>query len=98
MVVKGIFCVKGQSSAITCLPLIVLDDVRVVGAKAGLEFPIVIDNQKRNWDAWGNSMWPSTYLIDKEGYVRYWWYGELNWKGAEGEALLRKRIEELLAE
>jgi len=75
-----------------------VEGVRRNAAEAGLTFPIVIDNEKRNWDAWGNSMWPSTYLIDKEGYVRYWWYGELNWQGAEGEALLRKRIEELLAE
>ena len=43
-------------------------------------------------------MWPSVYLIDKQGYVRYWWYGELNWQGAEGEKLLRKRISELIAE
>ena len=75
-----------------------VENVRQDAADAGLTFPIVVDNQKRNWDAWGNSMWPSTYLIDKEGYVRYWWYGELNWQDAEGEALLRKRIEELLAE
>lgn len=43
-------------------------------------------------------MWPSVYLIDKQGYVRYWWFGELNWQGAEGEKMLRRRIEELLAE
>ncbi len=75
-----------------------VENVRQDAAKAGLTFPIVIDNENRNWEAWGNSMWPSTYLIDKEGYVRYWWYGELNWQGAEGEVLLRKRIEELLGE
>ena len=64
----------------------------------GLTFPILVDNEKRNWDAWGNSMWPSVYLVDKQGYIRYWWYGELNWQGAEGEKLLRRRIEELIAE
>ncbi len=61
-------------------------------------FPVVIDNDKRIWNAWGNSMWPSLYLIDKKGYVRYAWYGELNWKGAEGEKIMRQRIEQLLAE
>ncbi len=66
--------------------------------EAELEFPIVIDNEQRNWNAWGNSMWPSVYLIDKRGYVRFWWLGELNWEGAEGEKILRGRIEELLAE
>ena len=28
-----------------------------------------------------------TYLIDKKGYVRYWWYGELKWQGNDGETL-----------
>ena len=43
-------------------------------------------------------MWPSTYLIDKNGYVRYWWYGELNYQQQGAEKLLRRRIEELLNE
>ena len=73
-------------------------NVRKAALEAGLTFPILIDQDRLNWDAWGNSMWPSVYLIDKQGYVRYWWYGELNWKGAEGERRLRKRIEELLDE
>jgi hypothetical protein len=67
-------------------------------SKAQLSFPILIDNEKKNWNAWGNSMWPSVYLIDKLGYLRYWWYGELNWQGAKGQELLRQRIEELLRE
>ena len=57
-----------------------------------------MDNEKKNWNVWANWLWPSVYLIDKKGHVRYWWYGELNWKGAEGEKYMRERIEELLAE
>jgi hypothetical protein len=30
--------------------------------------------------------------------VRYWWYGELNWQGAQGERFMRQKIEELLVE
>jgi peroxiredoxin len=67
-------------------------------AEAEFEFPVIIDNDKTNWDAWGNSMWPSVYLIDKQGNVRYWWYGELNWQGAKGQELMGSRIEQLLAE
>jgi len=76
-------------------------DVPTIGRKATeaqLEFPILVDNSRGNWNAWGNSMWPTVYLIDKRGYVRYWWMGELNWKGATGEQLFRTHIEELLAE
>ena len=61
-------------------------------------FPIVVDDQERNWDVWGNSMWPSVYLIDKQGYVRYWWYGELKWQSNNGHLIMRKRIQELLEE
>ncbi|MFO0870714.1 MAG: redoxin domain-containing protein [Pirellulales bacterium] len=64
----------------------------------GFDFPVVVDNDKKIWNAWGNSMWPSTYVIDRRGFVRAWWLGELNWENQPGEKLLRGRIEELLAE
>ena len=64
----------------------------------GFEFPVVVDNDRAIWNAWGNSMWPSTYVIDKKGYVRAWWLGELNWEGQKGEELLRKKIKELVEE
>ena len=63
-----------------------------------LRFPVAVDNQKQNWQAWSNSMWPSVYLIDKQGRVRYWWYGELDWQGTGGQKLARQRIDKLLAE
>lgn len=75
-----------------------VDSVRKKADEAKFSFPIVVDNDKQIWNAWGNSMWPSVYLIDKRGYVRYWWLGELNWQGQEGEKMLRKRIAELIAE
>jgi peroxiredoxin/uncharacterized protein (DUF1778 family) len=75
-----------------------LQNVRDELRKQGIKYPVAVDNKKENWTAWANNMWPSVYLIDKEGYVRYWWYGELNWQGAGGEKLFRTRIAELLAE
>ena len=63
-----------------------------------MEYPIAIDNDSLMWDAWAIHIWPSIYLIDKSGYVRYWWYGELNWQGAETEKYLRDKIQELIEE
>jgi len=63
-----------------------------------LKFPILIDTGKKTWNKWGNSMWPAVYLIDKKGRIRYWWFGELDWNGANGQELLEKRIKELLDE
>lgn len=75
--------------------------VEAVRAKVGdnkIKYPVGIDAAGKNWNAWSNHMWPSVYLIDKQGFVRYWWYGELNWEGAKGEEYMRQKIEELLAE
>ena len=66
--------------------------------KNGLKFPIAVDNDGRNWKAWNNRYWPSIYLIDKKGRVRYRWEGELGPAGSKGDRLMRRRIEELLAE
>jgi len=38
-----------------------------------LDFPVIVDNDKANWNAWGNSMWPSVYVLDKQGYMRAFW-------------------------
>jgi peroxiredoxin len=76
-------------------------DIAKVKTKAleeKFEFPVLIDVHAKNWDAWGNSMWPTVYILDKAGRLRAHWSGELNWEGATGEAQMRKRIEELIAE
>lgn len=75
-----------------------LESIRKALHDQGLAYAVAVDNKKENWTAWANHMWPSVYLIDKQGYVRYWWYGELNWQGAQGEKLYREKIAELLAE
>jgi hypothetical protein len=75
-----------------------VDRVRRKAKDNGLAYPIAIDNDARTWKAWDNRFWPSTYLVDKKGRVRYRWDGELNWQGTRGEEVLRRKIEELLAE
>lgn len=63
-----------------------------------LQFRVVVDNDKANWEAWGNSMWPSVYIIDKQGYMRAFWAGELRWQGATGDQQMLQKIESLLKE
>ncbi len=75
-----------------------IDKVNKKAAEAGIEYPVAIDNESLMWNSWANHVWPSIYLIDKNGYVRYWWYGELNWQGAESEKYLRSKIQELIDE
>ncbi|MEM9366796.1 MAG: redoxin domain-containing protein, partial [Planctomycetota bacterium] len=76
------------------------DPERVAAAaeKDGFEYPVLLDLKKSNWDAWSNTMWPTVYLIDKRGFVRQWWQGEMNWQGTPGEKKMRGVIEQLLEE
>ncbi len=75
-----------------------IDKVKDKAAQARMEYPVAVDNDSLAWNSWANNIWPSIYIIDKNGFVRYWWYGELNWQGAESEKFLQQRIRELIDE
>jgi thiol-disulfide isomerase/thioredoxin len=75
-----------------------VEKVKEKAAQAGMKYPVAIDNDSLAWNAWANHTWPTTYLVDKNGYIRYWWYGELNWQGNDSEQHLRERIRELVRE
>ncbi|MCA9035598.1 MAG: redoxin domain-containing protein [Planctomycetaceae bacterium] len=64
----------------------------------GLEFPIMVDLESENWKAWGNTMWPTVYVVDKRGYIRHWWQGELNWQGATGDKTIEQVVDLALSE
>lgn len=76
------------------------DPEKVIGAakKEGFKFPVLIDVESKNWAAWGNTMWPTVYIIDKKGYIRFWWQGELNWEGATTDKKVEAVIDQLLKE
>jgi hypothetical protein len=57
-----------------------------------------MDLKSENWKAWGNTMWPTVYVIDKKGYLRHWWQGELNWQGATGDQTIERIADDLLKE
>ena len=59
---------------------------------------VLTDPQGVNWQRWGQQFWPTVYLIDKRGRVRYRWEGELEYQHAGGEAKMGRLVEQLLAE
>ena len=59
--------------------------------------PVMMDNDFRYWRALGNRYWPSFYLIDKKGIVRYNFVGETH-SGDKRARLIENAISELLQE
>ena len=57
-----------------------------------LTWPIAQDNDFKTWRAYNNRFWPSKYLLDRDGVVRYTHFGE----GAYGET--EQFIRQLLVE
>ena len=45
-------------------------------ARLGIRYPVVMDNDFKIWDAYRNEYWPTLYLIDKHGDLRYTHIGE----------------------
>ncbi len=57
-----------------------------------IEYPVLLDNDQHNWDAFANRYWPTVYLIDAQGYLRYQHSGEGGY--AETEAVLASLVRE----
>jgi peroxiredoxin len=73
-----------------------IEKVRAAAKKEGLTFPIAVDGKSETWKAWNNNVWPAVYVLDQNGNVRFWWYGELDWKGAGGQLKAEQIVKALL--
>jgi len=58
----------------------------------GINYPVAQDNDFKTWKAYNNQYWPAKYLIDKDGKVRYFHFGEGKYEETE------MAIQELLKE
>lgn len=57
-----------------------------------VDYPILQDNDRETWSAYKNRYWPTIYLIDKQGNIRYQHIGEGRYEQTE------QAIRDLLAE
>jgi thiol-disulfide isomerase/thioredoxin len=53
-----------------------LDNVRRAAGELGVGYPVVIDNDFAIWRSFDNRYWPATYLVDRDGTVRFHHFGE----------------------
>lgn len=66
--------------------------------KLSLTYPVLLDQRSTNWQRWQQQVWPTVYLVDRRGHVRFRWVGELDWQHAGGEETMARCIEALLRE
>ena len=59
----------------------------------GLTYPIVIDSDREIWKAFANRYWPTKYLLDKDGYLRWGHFGEGGY--AECEQVIQELLREI---
>jgi thiol-disulfide isomerase/thioredoxin len=68
------------------------DNVRRAVAELAIPYPVAIDDGHATWNAYANRAWPAKYLVDAQGKVRAFHYGE-------GEYLpMEREIQVLLRE
>jgi cytochrome c biogenesis protein CcmG, thiol:disulfide interchange protein DsbE len=54
-----------------------------------LDFPVLLDPFSQVWRAWKPGLLPASFLIGRDGKLRYRVLGELDWAGAEAERVVR---------
>lgn len=69
-----------------------LDNLKKAVAADGIKYPVAQDNDGATWSAYQSEYWPTMYLIDKKGDIRYLRIGE------GGYDLTETAIQSLLAE
>ena len=69
-----------------------LDNLKEAIIRLEVPYPVAQDNEGVTWRAYNNRYWPSLYLIDKRGHIRYRHFGEGSYEDTE------EAIQALLAE
>lgn len=69
-----------------------LDNLKKAVFDLNIPYAVAQDNDRKTWAAYKNHYWPTLYLIDKRGHIRYVHIGEGAYEITESV------IQELLAE
>jgi cytochrome c biogenesis protein CcdA/thiol-disulfide isomerase/thioredoxin len=68
------------------------ENVQKAMKELGVVWPVVLDNQFAQWQAYENRYWPAKYFIDAAGRVRYFHFGEGEYDTSE--TVIRKLLDE----
>ncbi len=70
----------------------VYDNVAAAVKKAGIHYPVILDNAHANMRLYDTLYWPTKYLIDIDGFIVYKHVGEGGY--AQTEQVIRRLLEE----
>ena len=68
------------------------ENVKMAASDLGIEYPVAQDNNRVTWSIYRVQAWPSKYIVDGTGFVRYYHRGEGSY--AETEEVIRFLLEE----
>jgi thiol-disulfide isomerase/thioredoxin len=60
-----------------------LENLKDAVARYDIQYAVTQDNDGATWQAYQNHYWPTLYLIDKQGHIRYVHIGEGRYKETE---------------
>jgi peroxiredoxin len=69
-----------------------LDNLKQAIIDLDIPYSVAQDNDRKTWGAYKNRYWPTLYLIDKRGHIRYVHIGEGRY--AETEAAIQALLTE----
>jgi thiol-disulfide isomerase/thioredoxin len=61
-----------------------LDNLKDALVRLSVPYAVAQDNDGKTWSAYRNHYWPTLYLIDKRGHIRYQHIGEGAYEETEG--------------
>ncbi|HEV2828927.1 MAG TPA: redoxin domain-containing protein [Pyrinomonadaceae bacterium] len=69
-----------------------IEDLRREVVSLGINYPVVTDNDHKMWNAYDAYAWPTIFLLDKQGRIRWMRVGEGDYE--ETEQLIQKLLAE----
>ena len=60
-----------------------MDNLKQAVSDHGINWPVVQDNNRSTWRAYKNLYWPTKYVIDQNGVIRYTHFGEGRYEETE---------------
>lgn len=69
-----------------------LNNLKEAIQRLEIPYPVAQDNDGATWRSYHNRYWPTLYLIDKQGHIRYRHIGEGRYN--ETEAVIRALLAE----